>query len=75
MDDTSPEAQRRYFELLSQRTPAQRLAMAARLIQASRQMAMAGLRQQHPDATEAQLRAFLARRLYGDAVPPSLQIE
>lgn len=73
MDDTSPAARKRYFDLLARQTPAQRLAMCARLTRASRTMAMAGLREQHPDATEAELARLLTVRIYGDATPRSLR--
>jgi hypothetical protein len=72
MDDTSPAARKRYFELLAQQTPADKLAMCARLTRATRTMALAGLREQHPDATDAELARLLAVRIYGDAAPRGL---
>ena len=73
MDDTSPAAQKRYFELLALQTPGQRLAMCARLTRAMRTMAMAGLREQHPHATDAELTRRLATRIYGDGAPLGLR--
>jgi hypothetical protein len=65
--DTSPEQIDRYHELLREMTPAQRMAAAASLSLAVRQMAMAGLRARHPSASEGELRARLFVRLYGRA--------
>lgn len=48
------------------------MASACRLTAMVRQLAIAGIRERHPDATEAQVRIELARRLYGDAVAERL---
>ncbi len=66
VQDTSEQSRARYFELLAQQTPAQRFASARRLTSMVRKLALAGLREAHPDAWEAELRVELARRLYGD---------
>ncbi len=66
-EDTSPEQLRRYHELLRSMTPAQRLRQAAALTMAVRTMAIAGIRQRHPNATEEEVRARLAVRLDGRA--------
>lgn len=65
--DTSPSQVARYHELLRAMTPAQKAAATASLCIAARQMAMAGLRQRHPGASEDELRARLFVRLYGRA--------
>ena len=68
----------RYHELLRAQDPAARLAQAAALTQSVRAMAVAGIRQRHPEASEAEVRVRLAARLYGrraaerlfGAIPP-----
>src|SRR5262245_45856963 len=64
--DTSPTSQRRYEELLQQRTPAQRMALATSLSLAVRRLAIAGIRAKNPEASADDIRVELARRLYGD---------
>lgn len=68
MQDTSPEAERRYRELLRALGPTRRLEMFAELTNASHQMALAGLRKEHPDASPGQLQRALAERMYGPEV-------
>ena len=65
MNDTSPAAQRRYEELLRQRTPAQRLAIAISLTRAVRELALAGIRSAHPNASPREVQEELAARMYG----------
>jgi hypothetical protein len=65
VNDTSPAAQRRYDELLRQRTPVQRLATAISLSRAVRTLAVAGIRAAHPNATPREVAEHLASRLYG----------
>jgi hypothetical protein len=65
VNDTSPIAQRRYDELLRQRTPAQRLAIAMSLTRAVRELAVAGIRSAHPNASPREVQAELAARMYG----------
>jgi hypothetical protein len=68
VNDTSPAAQKRYQELLSQRTPAERLRIAISLSRSVRELAVAGIREAHPNASERFVAAKLAERLYGTAV-------
>lgn len=72
VDDTSPSAELRYFELLRQKSPRERLAIAARLTRAVRDLALAGMKQQCPDAAEQELRRGLAERLYGPEIAERL---
>lgn len=65
MRDTSEAASRRYHELLRACAPHERLAQAMALTKMTRELAMAGLRARHPDASDAELRVRLAVRLYG----------
>jgi hypothetical protein len=68
LNDTAPAADRRYHELLRARTPAERLEHAVRLTTTARALAEAGIRHRQPELDERQVRAELARRMYGDAV-------
>jgi len=68
VNDTSPEAQRRYDELLRQRSPAERLAIAMSLNRAVRTLALAGIRAAHPHASPREVDRLLAARLYGEDV-------
>jgi hypothetical protein len=63
--DTRPQAAARYHELLRAQSPAARLEQAAALTRAVRQLAEAGIRQRHPQASDAEVRVRLATRLYG----------
>jgi hypothetical protein len=68
VNDTSPVAQRRYEELLRERTPAQRLGIAMSLSRAVRTMAVAGIRAAYPNASAREVAARLAARMYGPEV-------
>ena len=74
VQDTSPQAQARYFELLGRQTSAQRFASTRRLTAMVRQLALAGLREARPSATDGELRIELARRLYGNGVAERLRL-
>lgn len=65
--DTSTEADARYHELLRAMPPERRLEAAMRLSRAVRELALAGIRQRHPGADEAEVRCRLTVRLYGRA--------
>ena len=65
MRDTSEAAERRYFQLLGAQSPMQRLETAVGLTEAVRALAEAAIRARHPDASEIEVRAALAARLYG----------
>jgi hypothetical protein len=67
VDDTSAKANRRYFELLRQIEPARRLAICASLSRATRELAMAGIREAHRERTLSprEIEQHLAERLYG----------
>lgn len=68
MLDTSSAASARYIELLRQRAPYERLAIAASLSRAVRELAIAGIRERQPVASEAEIGVRLAVRLYGREV-------
>lgn len=70
MRDTSPKSEARYFELLRLAGPVKRLEMCASLTRATRELAIAGIKDAHQGRplTENELRFALADRLYGPAV-------
>jgi hypothetical protein len=72
VDDTSAAARLRYHELVRARTPGERLEMAASLSLSVREMAVAGIRARHPDASERDVQRALAARLYGKEVAERL---
>jgi hypothetical protein len=63
--DTSEATSRRYFELLRARSPAQRAEILAGLVSSVRQLARASVALAHPAATEREIDARVAARLYG----------
>jgi hypothetical protein len=65
ISDTAEHALDRYHELLRAAPPHQRLAQAMALTRAIRTLAIAGIRQRHPSASESEVRVRLAVRLYG----------
>ena len=65
VQDTSPAAEARYFELLRAMPAERRLQAAMGLSRAVREVALAGIREQFPDATEQELRVRLTVRIYG----------
>ncbi len=71
-DDTTPEAWARYVELVSAQRPTERLAVAASLSRATREVAIAGIRARHPRATPREIQYHLARRLYGREIAERL---
>jgi hypothetical protein len=65
MLDTNPRATAQYLELLRAMDPARRLEIAGGLSRAVRDLALAGLRNRHPAATEEEIRGRLTLLLYG----------
>lgn len=63
--DTSLENQRRYHALVDALSPVERLLKACSLSRAVRTLSLAGLRHEHPEASDEELRRRLVVRLYG----------
>ena len=62
--DTTPEAQRKQYELMRQLSPEQKLSMAFALTDAVRNLVLADLKHRFPDADENEIkRRFIARVL------------
>jgi hypothetical protein len=72
VNDTTPLAQERYFELLRAQTPAERLRTAVLLTEAVRSLIEASIKSEDPNATPTQVRARLTARLYGREVAERL---
>jgi hypothetical protein len=62
LSDTAPEAARVQAEILRAMSPGERLAQVDAICAAAADMAIAGLRRQHPEASAAELAAMLAER-------------
>lgn len=65
VQDTSPAALRRYYQLLARMSPADRIRIVASLSEAVRQLTMAGIKAAHPEASDATLRYLFVERTYG----------
>ncbi len=62
--DTTPEAQRKHYELMRRLSPEQKLSMAFALTDATRTLVLADLKHRFPDADENEIkRRFIARVL------------
>jgi hypothetical protein len=68
MLDTPPEARRRYYDLIRRMSVEERARACAEASHAIRQLAEAGIRAAHPEASEDEVRARLTARLYGREV-------
>lgn len=66
--DTTEEAQALQDEIYRRLGGRERMAVTLRLSATVRAVAMAGIRQRHPDYDDAQVRRALARLLCGDAL-------
>jgi hypothetical protein len=72
LSDTSPEVRARMLDVYAKMTPREKFRRVLALTETSWLMAMAGLRREHPDASERKLRRLLAQRLYGKELVPDL---
>ena len=62
MDDTPPEIEEIWLEMLRKRTPAERFRRVGELSAALQQMAEAETRRRHPDASEREIKLRVASR-------------
>jgi hypothetical protein len=70
MNDTSPEVEQRYRQLLLQRSGAERLAMGCSMFATARALAIASVLEKEPFAPPATLRQALFVRFYGAEFTP-----
>ena len=64
--DTHPKMEALQIQLWRQASPTRKMEMLAQLNASARTLALAGLRTQYPQASEAELRRRLAGLLLGD---------
>lgn len=64
--DTHPEIAARHAQGLGEMPGWRKMQILAALIRASRQLALAGLRQRHPKASQAELQHRLASLILGE---------
>lgn len=65
ISDTHPEAERLQIELMRKAPPWRKAHMLGQMYQTMKQLALSGLRQRHPQASEPELRRRLADLLLG----------
>ncbi len=63
--DTSPEAQRVQYDLYRRMSPARKFQLIFDTYEMGRQLALAGLRMRHPDATKEELWRLWAQQHLG----------
>ncbi|HLB72498.1 MAG TPA: hypothetical protein VJJ98_00620 [Sedimentisphaerales bacterium] len=63
--DTSPDARRVQTDLYRRMNPARKFELICRAYEFGRDLAMAGIRLRHPDATDAEVRVIWARQHLG----------
>jgi len=67
--DTTPQAQRKHYELMRKLSPEQKLSLAFAVTDATRQLVLADLKHRFPQASEEEIRRrFIARVLPRDDV-------
>lgn len=66
MNDTSFEIEAKMAHMMSLKTPIERLRMACSMFDAGKTLLEAGIRQQFGALNEAQMRAQVFKRLYGE---------
>jgi hypothetical protein len=66
--DTTPETEDLIFELLSKKSPAEKLQMVSQMSSAMRTLALSGLRDRYSNESALQLKIRLADLLYGAAI-------
>ena len=70
--DTDPEAERVQLELLRAASPARRAALACRLSDQVRHLALRALRRAHPGAGDDEIKVLFARVHFGDELADGL---
>ena len=66
MNDTPPEIERRYREMLLQRSGEERLIMGCSMVTFARELVVASVLAKTPDASPSELRRAIFLRFYGD---------
>lgn len=63
MYDTTPEAKKAYYEMIAGKTPAQRALLTQALSKRVRLTSMSGIRRQHPEYSEDDVKKAYLRRI------------
>jgi hypothetical protein len=71
--DTTPAAQARQRDVFRRMTPEQRVALAAEMSDEIRAVTEAGIRHRHPEWTDDEVQAELARIVLGPALAKHLR--
>jgi hypothetical protein len=71
MRDTSPADERRFRDLLLQRSGEERLKMGCSMHSTARALVRASVLEKNPSASRAAIRKALFQRFYGDDFSPS----
>jgi len=66
MNDTNLDVEKRQAAMIAKLSPADRLRMANSMFESGRALVRIGLKQQNESISEAQLRAQIFLRLYGE---------
>jgi hypothetical protein len=66
MNDTPPEIENKMMQMFAERSPFERVQMAAGMFDTAKMIALAGIKRDNPSYDEAQIRGELLARLYGD---------
>ncbi len=66
MHDTTPDAERVYYETLARMTPEQRLRQASRLSERMRSILLESIQDEHPEFTDREVRMAYFRRIMTD---------
>ena len=64
MNDTSPEAKAKQFEIIFSKTEAERFKMGLEMMEEVRLIVLEGIRQQHPGISEVNLKIEFFKRYY-----------
>ena len=71
MSDTSSSIEKRIALMIASRTPLDRLRMASSMFDAGKKLMKAGLQNENGLISDAQLRAQMFLKLYGDSFTPA----
>jgi hypothetical protein len=71
--DTTPAAQKRQHEIFRRMSGERRLLLAMAFSDQIRDIAIEGLRQRHPSASEEALKAIFIEETYGVTMPQRLE--
>ncbi len=66
MNDTPPHVDEMLRQMYAQRSPDERIRMAASMFDCAKIIARGSIERSHPEASEAEIRVLLFRRLYGN---------